>query len=113
LVPPRGNAPRSIGYLPMALLLSYGGIKWLPNVDSHHDDPLNRRTCCFDIIGELPAPGLAPGTSAVRSGACMRISYTLRAFVKWSGTPVTLRVSRRPKRRGFLSSSCQETIVSD
>ena len=24
----------------------------LPNVDSHHDDPLNRRTCYFDIIGE-------------------------------------------------------------
>ena len=54
--------------------------KWLPDVDSHHDDPLNRRTCYFDIIRELPAPGLAPGTSAVRSGAC-RISYTLRVFV--------------------------------
>lgn len=27
MVPPRGNAPRSIGYLPMALLLSYGGFE--------------------------------------------------------------------------------------
>jgi hypothetical protein len=52
LVPPRGNAPRSIGYLPMALLLSYGGIKWLPNVDSHHDNLINSQTCYFDIIGE-------------------------------------------------------------
>jgi hypothetical protein len=25
---------------------------WLPGVDSHHDDPLNRRTCSFDITGE-------------------------------------------------------------
>ena len=47
---------------------------------THHDDPLNRRTCYFHIIGELPAPGLAPGTSAVRSGACS-ISYTLRALL--------------------------------
>ncbi len=47
----------------------------------------------------------APGTSAVRSGACS-ISYTLRALLKKSGTSVMLRVSRRPKRRGLLSSSC-------
>ena len=26
--------------------------KWLPDVDLHHDDPLNRRTCYFDIIRE-------------------------------------------------------------
>ena len=26
--------------------------KWLPNVDSHHDDPFNRRACYFDIIRE-------------------------------------------------------------
>lgn len=26
--------------------------KWLPDVDSHHDEPLNRRPCYFDIIGE-------------------------------------------------------------
>ncbi len=49
----RGNAPRSTGCKPAALLLSYRAKrKWLPNVDSHHDDPLNRRTCYFDIIGE-------------------------------------------------------------
>ena len=27
MVPPRGIAPRSIGYRPIALLLSYGGMK--------------------------------------------------------------------------------------
>jgi hypothetical protein len=26
--------------------------KWLPDVDSHHDVPFNRRACCFDITGE-------------------------------------------------------------
>jgi hypothetical protein len=26
--------------------------KWLPAVDSHHDNPFNRRACCFDISGE-------------------------------------------------------------
>ena len=30
MVPPRGNAPRSIGYQPIALLLSYGGMKVAP-----------------------------------------------------------------------------------
>ena len=32
-------------------------MKWLPDVDSHHDDPFNRRACCFHIIGEGGAPG--------------------------------------------------------
>ena len=62
MVARRGNAPRSAGCKPAALLLSYRALKKLPNVDSHHDDPLNRRTCYFDIIGEshsLPA-GIAP-----------------------------------------------------
>lgn len=31
MVPPRGIAPRSIGYRPIALLLSYGGMKWSPD----------------------------------------------------------------------------------
>ena len=53
MVARRGNAPRSTGCKPAALLLSYRAKKeWLPNVDSHHDDPLNRRACYFDIIGE-------------------------------------------------------------
>ena len=41
LVPPRGNAPRSIGYRPIALLLSDGGEnlvhgRALPNVGGQH-----------------------------------------------------------------------------
>jgi hypothetical protein len=31
MVPPRGSAPRSLGYRPSALLLSYGGKKWSPD----------------------------------------------------------------------------------
>jgi len=30
VVPPHGSAPRSIGYRPIALLLSYGGMKFSP-----------------------------------------------------------------------------------
>ena len=29
--------------------------KWLPDVDSHHNDPFNRRACYFDIIRERVA----------------------------------------------------------
>src|SRR5580698_7360309 len=32
-------------------------VKWLPDVDSHHDEPLNRRPCYFHITGECGAPG--------------------------------------------------------
>ena len=31
--------------------------RWLPDVDSHHDDPFNRRACYFHIIRECGAPG--------------------------------------------------------
>jgi len=39
VVPPRGIAPRSIGYRPIALLLSYGGMKWSPDVVTLHGLP--------------------------------------------------------------------------
>ena len=50
-------------------------------MDSHHDDRLNRPTGSFTSPGKLlaPAPGVEPGTAAVRSGACKMIRYTLRA----------------------------------
>ena len=38
--------------------------------------------------------------------ACACVSLTPCGLINWSGTSVMLRVSRRPKRRGFLSSSC-------
>jgi hypothetical protein len=66
---------------------------------SHH-----RGICPHQDLHLEPQP-----LEAARAG----ISYTLRALLKWSGTPVTLRVSRRPKRRGLLSSSCPDTNVSD
>lgn len=70
VVPPRGIAPRSSAYRAEALLLSYGGKgKWLPDVDSHHDVPFNRRACCFDIIGDLALPaGVAPAWFRLEDG---------------------------------------------
>ena len=42
---------------------SYFG-SWLSNVDLHHDEPLNRRPCYFDITGDL---ALAAGTRGVEA----------------------------------------------
>src|SRR5882757_8088357 len=43
--------------------------KWLPDVDSHHDEPLNRRSCCFNIIGDLALPaGIAPASFRLEDG---------------------------------------------
>lgn len=59
-VPPRGDAPRSPGYRPGALLLSYGGERqWSPHQDLHLE------------------PHLLEAGHA-------RVCYTLRAFsMKW------------------------------
>ena len=44
-------------------------VKWLPNVDLHHDEPLNRRPCYFDIIGDLALPaGIAPASFRLEDG---------------------------------------------
>ena len=50
----------------------------------------------------LPA-GIAPALIRLEDGCLDLLGH---GSYKWSGTPVTLRVSRRPKRRGLLSSSC-------
>ena len=70
MVARRGNAPRSAGCKPVALLLSYRALtKRLPNVDSHHDDPVNSRTCSFNIIGEVLLPaGVAPAWFRLEDG---------------------------------------------
>ena len=68
-----------------------GYYKWLPHMDSHHDDRRNRPTGSFTSQGKMkmaPAPGFEPGTAAVRSSACKMIRYTLRAcFGKMVGHP--------------------------
>ena len=106
MVARRGNAPRSAGCKPAALLLSYRALteNWLPNVDSHHDDPLNRRTCSFNIIGDhlLPA-GIAPEWFRLETNASDLLGHWSR--MKWSRASVPPRVSPRPKRGGFLSPS--------
>ena len=98
-----GNAPRSTGCEPAALLLSYRALKfggtprtrtldtfkgcccfqdsfldqpgafllskWLSDVDSHHDEPINSRPCYFDIIGDLVLPaGIAPALFRLEYG---------------------------------------------
>ena len=80
-------SPRSAGYRPAALLLSYGGNEklaehqrlalWTPLRAQRFSGPFPRlcRTCSVEMV---PTPGFAPGTTAVRSGVCI-FYYTLRA----------------------------------
>lgn len=83
--------------------------EWLPSMDSHHDDRLNRPTGSFTSPGKLKwrphqDSNLEPQPLEA-ANALFR--YTLRACLgNWSGTPVMLRVSLGPKPSGFLSSSC-------
>ncbi len=78
-------------------------MKWLPDVDSHHDEPLNRRSCYFHIIGDLALPaGVAPAWFRLEDG-CLWSARPRE--LKWSRASVLPRVSPRPKRGGLLSSS--------
>ena len=45
-------------------------VEWLPGVDSHHDIPLNRRACSFDITGEekVLLAGVAPTSGRLEGG---------------------------------------------
>ena len=68
MVPPRGNAPRSIDYQSMALLLSYGGGKspvkvTLPRL------PGVGRACCYYTNGRkmVTASGLSPDRTELRT----------------------------------------------
>lgn len=54
--------------------------KSLPNVDSHHDVPLNRRTCYFDIIGEWRPHQDSHLEPQPLEAARAVICYTLRAI---------------------------------
>jgi len=47
LVPPHGSAPRSVGYRPTALLLSYGGIEWSPDEVTLPGPPDVSRPLCY------------------------------------------------------------------
>ena len=82
MVPLRGDAPRSLAYRASALLLSYRGMKlaehqrialWTPLGAQRFSGPFPRlcRTCSVEMA---PAPGLAPGTTAVRSGVCNAVT---------------------------------------
>lgn len=82
LVPRRGVAPRSPAYRAGALLLSYGGMKLAEHQRIALWTPL-RGAAVFgtvsssmpDVLREMvPAPGLAPGTTAVRSGVCNAVT---------------------------------------
>src|SRR5258708_2652966 len=53
--------PRPTGRAPL--------MNGLPDVDSHHDEPLNRRPCYFHIIGDLVLPaGIAPAWFRLEDG---------------------------------------------
>ena len=75
MVPPRGNAPRSIDYQSMALLLSYGGY-WRTAVKSPVKVTLPRlpgvgRACCYYTNGRkmVTASGLSPDRTELRTRA--------------------------------------------
>ena len=54
MVPPRGNAPRSPGYRPGALLLSYGGSEiWHPHPVMLRGLLAENQTCCFCTMRAL------------------------------------------------------------
>lgn len=88
MVPPRGDSPRSAGYRPAALLLSYRGVYKIGGAPENRTlDAFAGRSGFRDrflvYAGRapfemVPTPGLAPGTTAVRSGVC-NVCYTLRA----------------------------------
>ena len=68
LVPPRGNAPRSIDYQSMALLLSYGGKK-SPVKVTHPRLPDVSRARCYYANGRemVTASGLSPDRTELRT----------------------------------------------
>jgi len=55
-------------------------------------------------------PGVAPGRPLWKSGMLELLNIT-GALLKWSGTPVTLRVYPAPKAGGLLSSSCPRKLA--
>ena len=67
-VPPRGNAPRSIDYRSIALLLSYGGEK-SPVKVMHPRLPGVGRACCYYTNGRkmVTASGLSPDRTELRT----------------------------------------------
>lgn len=110
MVPRRGDAPRSSGYQPGALLLSYRG-EWMQafasrlrsmpaRVWENGGAPENRTLDAFwgaagfkavsssmpDVLRcrkvEEPAPGFAPGTTAVRSGVCKSVTPCGHLFIQ-------------------------------
>jgi hypothetical protein len=93
MVPPRGNAPRSIDYQSMALLLSYGGEKspvkvTLPRV------PGVGRARCYYANGRrvVTASGLSPDRTGLRTRLleilciCGGPAYGSNANGKWRST---------------------------
>ena len=68
MVPPRGNAPRSIGYRPMALLLSYGGENGTSTWIRTKTFRLNRAMdYCYPTLVLLPT-GIAPALIRLEYG---------------------------------------------
>lgn len=105
MVLPRGDAPRSAGYQPAALLLSYrrmneiGGAPGNRTLDADEQrSGFRDRVLVYAGRAPLtekmaPTPGFEPGTSTVRSGAC-RLSVTpcglfemIRKLAPWRGLP--------------------------
>ena len=68
MVPPRGNAPRSIDYQSMALLLSYGGEKSPVKVVLPRLSDVSRARCYYANGRKMvTASGLSPDRTGLRT----------------------------------------------
>ena len=84
------------------------GDGWRPRMDSHHQPPDSKSGALLvELQGYDPPTGVAPVSRRYQRRASLP---TLWRNLKWSGTSVLPRVSRRSERRGLLSSSCPDTL---
>ena len=84
------------------------GDEWRPRMDSHHQPPDSKSGALLvELQGYDPPTGVAPVSRRYQRRASLP---TLWRNLKWSGTSVLPRVSRRSERRGLLSSSCPDTL---
>ena len=93
LVPPRGNAPRSIDYQSMALLLSYGGEKSPVKVVLPRLSDVSRARCYYANGRKVvTASGLSPDRTGLRTQVlemlciCGGTAYGSRRYRKWRST---------------------------
>ena len=110
-----GHAPQAAvaapsGFQPAAARSSaLTSRKWLPRMDSRHQPPGSEPgALAVELQGNTIRQPELHRSLADTSG--VRRYQRFGGVLKWSGTSVLPRVSRRSERRGLLSSSCPDTL---